>query len=86
MPIPGISSAPFVHAANQAHGSEKFVHTGDLEQTLPVIEQLIQPGDLILFMGAGSITKLAPSLTEVLQQAASHTLACPMPQAAELPL
>lgn len=53
-PIEGITSASLAQAVVGAGAR----HSGDLEATLQLTLSLLEPGDLVLCMGAGSITSL----------------------------
>ena len=68
-PIEGVSSQALVEllrkrAQGAGKKSEQIRYSGDLEQTRSQILAGFLPGDLILCLGAGSITKLADQLSK----------------------
>lgn len=68
-PIEGVSAQSLVEllrktAKSNGMESEQICYTGDLEQTRAQILSAFKPGDLILCLGAGSITKLADQLSK----------------------
>jgi UDP-N-acetylmuramate--alanine ligase len=68
-PIPGVSSGKLAkNIKNGSHKPNHSLYTGTLEKTAEILLDTIQPGDLILTMGAGSITKLPELLIEKLQK------------------
>ncbi|RUM59435.1 MAG: UDP-N-acetylmuramate--L-alanine ligase [Persephonella sp.] len=46
--------------------NKTVIYSGDLDETYNVLKQIIKRGDVILFLGAGNITKLADRFTEEL--------------------
>jgi UDP-N-acetylmuramate--alanine ligase len=65
--IPGASSAALAEAI-RAHG-QTVDYIPALRDVVPAVRAMIQPGDLILFLGAGDITKAAHELAYQLKQA-----------------
>ena len=68
-PIEGVSSQSLVEllrktARGSGKNSDQIRYSGDLEQTRSLILSGFLPGDLILCLGAGSITKLADQLSK----------------------
>lgn len=68
-PIEGISAEALVKQIQKsARVPEKIQYTGDIAATQERILQEFQPGDMILCMGAGSITRLAEQLAKVVSE------------------
>jgi UDP-N-acetylmuramate--alanine ligase len=65
--IPGTNSAALAEAI-RAHG-QKVDYLPALKDVVPTVRAMLQPGDLILFLGAGDITKSAHELANQLKQA-----------------
>lgn len=62
-PIPGVDSASLVNEMKTvAHPGQEILYTGDLKSTEEAVLQRFSDGDLVICMGAGSITKLPESL------------------------
>lgn len=57
-PLEGISSGTLARRA----ASSRVIHSGSLEETLTRLRSELRPGDLVLTIGAGSITGLGPEL------------------------
>ena len=66
--IPGANSATLAEAI-RARG-QKVDYIPALKDVVPALLAMIQPGDLILFLGAGDITKAAHELANQLKQGA----------------
>jgi UDP-N-acetylmuramate--alanine ligase len=65
--IPGVDAASLVEAI-QAHGHRAAQHVPDLDEVLLRLVELARPGDLVLTLGAGSITTLGTRLVERLRE------------------
>ncbi len=65
-PIEGANSESLV-ASIRAHGHRAVSHVADLDGALRTIESEAQPGDIVITLGAGSITSLAPRILQMLQ-------------------
>jgi UDP-N-acetylmuramate--alanine ligase len=59
-PVPGVSGANVVHHAVQAGGDARFTPTR--RDLLERVLAAVQPGDVVLTLGAGDITTLGPAL------------------------
>jgi UDP-N-acetylmuramate--alanine ligase len=63
-PIDGVSSQSLVDLLQKtSNKSDQVRYTGNLEQTRTEVLENFLPGDLVLCLGAGSITKLADQLS-----------------------
>ncbi|MCZ6515434.1 MAG: UDP-N-acetylmuramate--L-alanine ligase, partial [Acidobacteria bacterium] len=67
-PIPGITAESLVERIRK-EGIESVHHAPDSSLLIEQIVQEAQPGDLILTMGAGSVTNLAGELARALEAA-----------------
>ncbi len=66
-PIDGVSSQSLADAIRSAVPAEKTVtYVGDLEKARDQVSLIAQSGDLILCLGAGTITRLPDQLAELL--------------------
>lgn len=60
-PIHGITAEALANDI-QGHGHRSVQYTGDLERSRVVTAQLLQPGDLLITVGAGSVYKVGEAL------------------------
>jgi UDP-N-acetylmuramate--alanine ligase len=65
--IPGVEAAPLVEAI-RAHGHRDARFVADLDDVLDTLVDEIQPGDLVLTLGAGSISTLGTRMIERLEE------------------
>jgi len=68
-PIAGADSAHLA-AAIQAHGHHDVTHVPAREQLAAELLKRSQPGDVVITLGAGSITRTGPELLEALERRA----------------
>jgi UDP-N-acetylmuramate--alanine ligase len=66
-PIPGVSGRQVAQAAERAGGAAIF--EGDRAALGRRVLALLQPGDVVLTLGAGDITRVGPELVRWLQVA-----------------
>jgi UDP-N-acetylmuramate--alanine ligase len=66
--IPGVDSEGLVRALRD-HGHRDAEFVGDLERVLARLEERVRPGDLVLTLGAGSISSLSDRLVARLREA-----------------
>ena len=59
--IPGVEAAPLVDAI-RSHGHRDAEFVGDLDQVVERLAERARPGDLVLTLGAGSISSLSDRL------------------------
>ncbi len=71
-PIEGADAASLV-AAIRAHGHRDVVHIPKREDLISAISDRVHPGDVVLTLGAGDITRTAPALAEALGDRAGST-------------
>jgi len=64
-PISGVSSQTLVEAI-QKTGHSQVYYGGKLSEATQLIAQVAQPGDILITLGAGAITKSAPQILELL--------------------
>jgi len=65
--IPGVEAAPLVEAIC-AHGHHNARFVADLDEVLDTLAGELRPGDLVLTLGAGSISTLGTRLIERLEE------------------
>jgi UDP-N-acetylmuramate--alanine ligase len=65
--LPGVDAEPLVEAI-RAHGHRDVSYVADLDGVLARLLELGTPGDLLLTLGAGSITSLGARLVEALRE------------------
>jgi UDP-N-acetylmuramate--alanine ligase len=64
--LPGVEAAALAEAIRQrGRGDVRFI--GELDAIAPALAPLLKDGDLVLTLGAGSITKLGPQLLAALE-------------------
>ncbi len=66
-PIPGVTSEAIVREA-ESLGHQQFRAVGRKEQAIPAVVSTARPGDLIMIMGAGSITHIRHDLLTALAE------------------
>lgn len=64
-PIPGVSSALITDIFDRRKFSNYFP-CKDFEEVLAKLENFLKPGDLVITMGAGSVTNLGPQILKML--------------------
>jgi UDP-N-acetylmuramate--alanine ligase len=68
-PIAGIDSQSLLEEMKKvAHSSQELLYAGDLKGSVHAVLERFKPGDLILCMGAGSITRLPDQLVAAMSQ------------------
>jgi UDP-N-acetylmuramate--alanine ligase len=73
-PIAGADSASLAQAI-RAHGHRDVTHVGDVSNVVKVLRERMQPGDIIITMGAGNITRVGRDLLAELTGGAESTRA-----------
>jgi UDP-N-acetylmuramate--alanine ligase len=66
-PIEGISAKVLTDNIKR-YGHKSVSYIGDIETATEKICQVLQPGDLVITLGAGSITRLSEEILECLQE------------------
>ena len=64
-PIPGVTSELIIERA-AAEDRPRFVSAGKKVNAVDVLKPIVEPGDLVIVMGAGSITHIREQLLECL--------------------
>jgi UDP-N-acetylmuramate--alanine ligase len=68
-PIPGVDSASLSYAIQQSMGSSiKVGITDTIESAAERVLSILQPGDLVLTLGAGSVTRLSDQLAKLIHE------------------
>ena len=68
-PIEGADSATLAQAI-RAHGHRDVTHVGDIDNMEQAILERLQPGDVVITMGAGNITRVGRTLLARLTECA----------------
>lgn len=63
-PVPGVTSALVAEACDRFGGSVRLVH--DRAEVPRVLADLARPGDVVLTLGAGDVTRIAPEVVTAL--------------------
>ncbi|HEX6245229.1 MAG TPA: Mur ligase family protein, partial [Polyangiales bacterium] len=71
-PIQGADSAHLAKAI-RAHGHRDVTHVGDVSNLVQALRDRIQPGDIVITMGAGNITRVGRDLLAQLEHAATES-------------
>ncbi len=66
-PIPGIDGEALANAVRARHPDRPVQHASDFEALPGQLASLCRPGDLVLTLGAGSITRIGPRLVQQLE-------------------
>ncbi len=66
-PIEGVSSESLMKEIQQ-HGQRYTAYVPDVQKLAEEVRQMLQPGDLVLSLGAGNIVKAGEDLLSILQQ------------------
>jgi UDP-N-acetylmuramate--alanine ligase len=70
-PIEGADSASLAEAV-RARGHRDVTYVGDLDKLLPALRARLQPGDVLITLGAGNITRVGRDLMAQLSSEAGH--------------
>lgn len=65
-PIPGITGRLVADAVTAARPHADVHYEPDRERVAPLLRQLLRPGDLVVTVGAGDVTRIGPQLLELL--------------------
>jgi UDP-N-acetylmuramate--alanine ligase len=71
-PIPGIDSNLLLKVIKRHNPRATIRLISQRSQIAPAMAQLAQPGSLVITMGAGDVTKMAPAILEALEQKAGQ--------------
>ena len=66
--INNISGKDLADRIREEEKEKTVIYSGDLEKTFNVLKQIVKNGDVILFLGAGNITKLADDFAKYISQ------------------
>lgn len=72
-PVDGISSALIGDPLRELQGERSVLVGPGREDAVAAVARSARPGDLVLVVGAGDVTGLAPLLVQALSRAASAT-------------
>ena len=65
-PIEGVTS-DLIRLAAARNGDDHFTYVGTKENALDEIDRIVKPGDLVMTIGAGSITHIRQQILERLK-------------------
>ena len=66
--IGNISGENLAKDISKIESNKTVIYSGDLERTFNLLKQIVKNGDVILFLGAGNITKLAEDFSKYLSE------------------
>lgn len=69
-PVPGVSGKTVVDALLRSHPRTRLAYFPHRSATAPYVAERARPGDLVLTMGAGDVTTLAPEIVRALTERA----------------
>jgi UDP-N-acetylmuramate--alanine ligase len=69
-PVPGVSGKTVVDALLRSHPRTRLAYFPHRSATAPYVAERTRPGDLVLTMGAGDVTTLAPEILRALTERA----------------
>jgi UDP-N-acetylmuramate--alanine ligase len=67
-PLAGVTAETLAARIRGAHPDQQVIHERDLAALPSRLAELAEPGDLIITLGAGSITRIGTALVDLLQQ------------------
>jgi UDP-N-acetylmuramate--alanine ligase len=70
-PIPGVSGASILHATLDSHPRARAAYLPHREDVAPFVASGAKAGDLVITLGAGDITSIAPMIAEAIGEAAN---------------
>lgn len=70
-PVPGVSGKTVVDALLRSHPRTRLAYFPHRSATAPYVAERARPGDLVLTMGAGDVTALAPEIVRALTERAA---------------
>jgi len=74
MPIPGISGKTFMNTVLEHSGHPDATYLAQRSEVVPHFVSLLQPGDMLITMGAGDVTSIGPQLVAALSGNGSSVL------------
>ena len=66
-PRPEVSAEKLADGIN-SHGHKSCCYTGNLEATIEHLQAVLQPGDIVITLGAGNVWQVAANLLDLLEQ------------------
>ncbi|WP_251231625.1 UDP-N-acetylmuramate--L-alanine ligase [Adlercreutzia aquisgranensis] len=66
MPVPGVSGKTFLNVVIEHEGHPDLSYVPRRIEVVPYLMTLVQPGDLVITMGAGDVTSIGPELVNAL--------------------
>ena len=71
-PIEGVTSEALTNAIKR-YGHKEASYIGGLENAATLLRDYVQPGDLVLTLGAGTVNRISDQLVGLLQEKAQGT-------------
>lgn len=68
MPIPGVTSKMLADRVRAHHPGKDVLYVSDRMQLLESLERIVEPGDLLITMGAGDVTTVGPEFIDYLSR------------------
>jgi UDP-N-acetylmuramate--alanine ligase len=65
-PIPGINGQALFEAV-QEYGHKNVLYEPEMNRLPEIVSRLIEPGDMILVLGAGNISRIIPEIIQRLE-------------------
>ena len=72
-PVPGVSGKTFMNTVLEHEGHPETNYVPQRIEIVPYLASKLQPGDMIITMGAGDVTAIAPQLLSALEEASRTT-------------
>ncbi len=66
--IENISGENLAKDVSKVENNKAVIYSGDLDKTFNLLKQIVKNGDVVLFLGAGNITKLAEDFSKYLSE------------------
>ncbi len=66
--IENISGENLAKDISKVENNKAVIYSGDLDKTFNLLKQIVKNGDVVLFLGAGNITKLAEDFSKYLSE------------------
>ena len=66
--IENISGENLAKDISKVENNKTVIYSGDLDKTFNLLKQIVKNGDVVLFLGAGNITKLAEDFSKYLSE------------------
>ena len=65
-PVPGVSGKTFLNVVVEHEGHPDLSYVPRRIEVVPYLMSILQPGDMVITMGAGDVTSIGPELVNAL--------------------